>query len=89
MKVHARKAFSSGLRKPAQTRCGEFTTGIAPVTKYDPATQAMVEVSPGVPGDRIVDAVSVERKREVDCEKCVSLLAREDERAPMGDGRQP
>lgn len=89
MKVHAREPFSSGLRKPAQTMCGEFTRGTAPVTRYDPATRTMVEVSPGVPGDRIVETASVERKAEVTCEKCTSKLAREDDTPPIGESALP
>lgn len=87
MKVHARKPFSTGMRKVLQTLCGDFEAGRPPQTKYDPASKSMVEVSPGVPPDRLVEAASVDRRAEVDCEKCVSILAREDERAPMGDGR--
>jgi len=40
-------------------------------------------------GDTAVDVVTVSGKAAVTCDRCKALLAREDERAPMGDGKQP
>ncbi len=36
-------------------------------------------------GDTAVDAITVEGKAAVNCERCVALMAREDDTPPMGD----
>lgn len=74
--THAKKFLTDGMKKHLQTFCGDFNYGRhrkEDEVREDGVTRVVV-TDPGEPSDSIIDPISLEKRKTIDCPKCLEML---------------